>query len=89
MMAWAAMMAVLGMACWSAVLSTACVVTLQKCKYEVKSIRKRVALNAAVKRDVEVLEGWWFRAWWWMSWVSAWVDELLMGGGGGHRGGGE
>lgn len=81
-------MAVLGVACWSAVFSTAWVVSLQRCKYEVRRIRQRVELNAVVKRDIEVLEGCWFRCWWWMSWVSVWVDELLVGGGGG-RGRGE
>lgn len=70
-------MAVLGVACWSAVFSTIWLVSLQRCKREVKRIRQSVELNAVVKRDVDVLEGWWVRSWWWLSWLSVWVDELL------------
>ncbi|KAK3403417.1 hypothetical protein B0T20DRAFT_466214 [Sordaria brevicollis] len=52
---------------------------LQRCKREVRRIRQSVELNALVEGDVKVLEGWWVRSWWWMSWLSVWVDELVLG----------
>lgn len=84
-LAWSATMTVLGVACWSAMLSTLWLVSLRRCKYEIKRIRQSVKLNVAVKGDVEVLEGWWVKSWWLMSWMSAWVDELLVGSGGRGR----
>lgn len=78
-------MAVLGVAWWCAVFNAAWLVSLQRCKYEVRRIRQRVELNAVMKKDVEVFGSWWFKSLWWMSWLTTWVDELLFGGGMGRK----
>lgn len=77
-------MVVLGVAWWCAVFSAAWLVSLQRCKYEVRRIRQRLELNAVMKEDVEVLEWCWFKSLWWMSWLTTWIDELFLGGGRGR-----